>query len=93
MIPLKGLELPTVVQSPMANCTDLAFRLHARGHGMKFAYLEMISSEALVRDVEATLGLMRITPEDRPIGAQIVGCDPHVMGEAAAKIEQAATRF
>jgi nifR3 family TIM-barrel protein len=87
MITLKGLQLPTVVQSPMANCTDLAFRLHARQHGMQFAYLEMISSEALVRNVEATLAMMRVTPEDRPIGAQIVGCDPQVMGEAAAKIE------
>ncbi|MBI3020986.1 MAG: tRNA dihydrouridine synthase DusB [Candidatus Omnitrophica bacterium] len=87
MIWLKQLELPTVVQSPMANCTDLPFRLIARSHGMGFAFLEMISSEALVRDVQRTHEMMQTLPEDRPLGAQLVGCDPAVMGEAAARIE------
>jgi nifR3 family TIM-barrel protein len=87
MIRLKALALPTVVQSPMANCSDLPFRLIARSQGMSFAFLEMVSSEALVRDVRATRELMQTVPEDRPLGAQLVGCDPAVMGQAAAKIE------
>ena len=87
MIRLKQLELPDVVQSPMANCTDLPFRLIARAHGMAFAFLEMVSSEALVRNVRQTAKLMRTLPEDRPLGAQLVGCDPGVMGEAASRIE------
>lgn len=86
-IRLKQFLLPPVVQSPMANCTDLPFRLIARSHGMAFAFLEMVSSEALVRGVPQTHELMRTLPEDRPLGAQIVGCDPGVMGEAAAQIE------
>lgn len=87
MIRLKGLECPEVVQSPMANCTDLPFRLIARSQGMRFAFLEMISSEALVRDNAATLAMLRTHPEDQPVGAQLVGCDPDVMGEAASRIE------
>ncbi|MBI4597057.1 MAG: tRNA dihydrouridine synthase DusB [Candidatus Omnitrophica bacterium] len=87
MIRLKTLELPTVVQSPMANCTDLPFRLIARAAGMRFAFLEMISSEALVRNVQHTYEMMRTLPEDRPVGAQLVGCHPEVMGEAAATLE------
>lgn len=87
MIRLKSLELPTVVQSPMASCTDLPFRLIARSHGMGFAFLEMISSEALVREVPRTHEMMRTVPDDHPLGAQLVGCDPAVMGEAAARIE------
>jgi nifR3 family TIM-barrel protein len=87
MISLKQLSIPQVVQSPMADCTDLAFRLIAREHGMRFAFLEMISSEALVRDTRATFDLMKTLPQDKPLGAQIVGSDPEVMGEAAAKIE------
>ncbi len=87
MIQLRNFELPTVVQSPMADCTDLAFRLIARRHGMRFAFLEMISSEALVRNTRATFDLMKTLPEDRPLGAQLVGSDPLVMGEAAAKVE------
>jgi len=54
---------------------------------MRFAFLEMISSEALVRGVRSTLEMMQTLPEDRPVGAQLVGCDPDVMGEAAARIE------
>jgi nifR3 family TIM-barrel protein len=84
---LKQLRLPRVVQSPMANCTDLPFRLIARAQGMAFAFLEMISAEALVRDIPQTREMMQTTPEDRPLGAQLVGCDPDVMGEAAAKLE------
>ena len=87
MIRLKELDLPTVVQSPMANCTDLPFRLIARSQGMAFAFLEMVSSEALVRRTPQTLELMRTVPEDRPVGAQLVGCEPEVMGEAAAMVE------
>lgn len=86
-IPLKNFQLPTVVQSPMANCSDLSFRLIARSQGMAFAFLEMVSSEALVRDVWATHEMMKTVPEDKPLGAQLVGCNPDVMGEAAAKIE------
>jgi nifR3 family TIM-barrel protein len=87
MIQLNGCALPQVVQSPMANCTDLAFRLVARAHGMRFAFLEMISAEALIRNNAETLDLMQSTPEDQPLGAQLVGCEPEVMGEAAARIE------
>ena len=88
MIRLKGLELPEVVQSPMANCTDLPFRLIARRHGMAFAFLEMISAETLMRNHPATYERMRTFPEDWPVGVQLVGCDPVVMGEAAAKVEE-----
>lgn len=87
MIRLKSLSMPEIVQSPMANCTDLPFRLIAREQGMGFAFLEMVSAEALLRNVPSTLEMMRTSPEDRPLGAQLVGCDPSVMAEAAAKVE------
>ena len=87
MIQLKQLTVPDVVQSPMANCTDLPFRLIARRHGMRFAFLEMLSAEALVRRTRGSDDRMDTAPEDRPVGAQLVGCDPAVMGEAAAQLE------
>ena len=50
MIRMKSLALKNpIIQSPMAGCTDLAFRLIARRYGMEFAFLEMVSAEALVR--------------------------------------------
>ena len=87
MIRLKTLDLPLVVQSPMANCTDLPFRLIARSKGMQFAFLEMISSEALIRSTRETLRMMQTLPEEQPVGCQLVGCDAAVMGEAAATVE------
>ncbi len=85
---LKSFLLPTrVIQSPMANCSDLPFRLLARRYGMRLAFLEMVSCEGLLRGNRDTQELMATVPEDRPLGAQLVGCDPDRMGEAAAKIE------
>lgn len=88
MIKLKSFTLQScVIQSPMAGCTDLAFRLLAREHGMEFAFLEMVSADALVRKNARTFELLKSTEKDKPLGAQIVGCDPEIMGEAAAMIE------
>lgn len=89
MLKVKSLELKSgVIQSPMANCTDLAFRLVAREKGMEFAFLEMISADALVRNTRETQELLRTAPEDRPLGAQLVGCDPERMAEAATILEE-----
>lgn len=88
MLKLKNLTLNSgVIQSPMAGCTDLAFRLIAREEGMEFAFLEMVSADALVRKNEKTLDLLKSTEKDKPLGAQLVGCNPETMGEAAAMIE------
>src|SRR5207248_1954637 len=69
-------------------CTDLAFRIVARERGMEFAFLEMVSADALVRKSEKTFRLMKSVEADKPLGAQLVGCNPEVMGEAAQIIEE-----
>ncbi len=87
-IQLKTLTLnKRIIQSPMAGCTDLAFRLLAREYGMELAFLEMVSSEALVRDSRKTADLLKTSEKDRPLGAQLVGCNPETMAEAAEMIE------
>ena len=89
MLTLKSLTLrSSIIQSPMAGCTDLAFRLVAREYGMEFAFLEMVSADALVRKNEKTLTLLKTVEKDKPLGAQLVGCNPEIMGEAAAMIEE-----
>jgi len=88
MLKLKSLELKShVISSPMAACTDLAYRLVSREYGLEFCFLEMVSSDALIRDNDVTRDLMKTVPEDKPLGAQLVGCSPESMGEAAAIIE------
>lgn len=88
MLQLKDLKLKTnIIQSPMAGCTDLAFRLVAREHGMEMAFMEMVSCESLVRNNRKALELMKTVESDRPLGCQLVGCRAEAMGEAAAIAE------
>lgn len=88
MIRLKSLHLKQrFFQSPMAGCTDPAFRWIARQHGLELAFTEMISAEALSRKSKKTELLLRKIRGDTPLGAQIVGHKPSSMGEAAAIIE------
>ncbi|MDD5226237.1 MAG: tRNA dihydrouridine synthase DusB [Candidatus Omnitrophica bacterium] len=88
MIKLGKLSLKNpVFQSPMADCTDIAFRLTARELGLELAFTEMISAEALARENKRTLPLLRRIPEDTPLGAQLVGHNPDSMGKAAGIIE------
>lgn len=88
MIKLGKVTLKTpVFQSPMADCTDIAFRLIARDLGLELAFTEMISAEALARENKRTLPLVRRVRGDKPLGAQLVGHNPASMGKAAAIIE------
>lgn len=88
MVKIGKLSLNTpVFQSPMADCTDIAFRLVSRKLGLELAFTEMISAEALARENKRTLPLIRRVPGDSPLGAQLVGHDPVSMGKAAAMIE------
>lgn len=54
---------------------------------MEFAFLEMISADALTYSNKKTLARMKTDTKDKPVGIQLVGCDPQKMGEAAAIVE------
>jgi nifR3 family TIM-barrel protein len=89
VLKLGSLTLPsTIIQSPMAACTDLPFRLVAREKGLAFSFLEMVSAQALVRDNEKTIRLLQTAEGDRPLGAQLLGCDPDNMAQAAGILEE-----
>jgi nifR3 family TIM-barrel protein len=76
-----------VMQSPMAACSDLPFRLVARQNGLRFGFIEMVSAQALVHENGKTLKLLASVPADRPLGAQLLGRDPPTMAEAARVVE------
>ena len=89
-IRLKDLVLRDgIVQSPMAACTDLPFRLIARTvGGLEFAFTEMVSAHALISKNGKTLSLLRTVEGDRPLGCQLVGCDPDILAAAAPIVEE-----
>jgi nifR3 family TIM-barrel protein len=74
-----------VFLAPMAGYTDTAFRRLARRHGAAMVVTEMVSSRALLERSGKTRELMEFTESERPVGVQLFGGDPVLMGEAAAK--------
>jgi len=84
---LGGLTLNgRVFLAPMAGYTDTAFRRLARRHGAAMVVTEMVSSRALLEGSDKTHDLMEFTEPERPVGVQLFGGDPSIMGEAAAKV-------
>jgi len=70
--------------APMAGHTEPVFRGLCREHGAAFVVTELVSSEGLVRGSERTNRYLRYEEMERPLGMQLFGSDPSVMGEAAA---------
>jgi len=76
-----------VFLAPMAGYTDTAFRRLARRHGAAMVVTEMVSSRALFGSgSEKSHELMEFTEPERPVGVQLFGGDPAIMGDAAKKV-------
>lgn len=71
--------------SPMAGITDITFRTLAKRLGASMVYSEMISADGISRGNAKTGRYMEFHETERPIGFQLFGCDPYVMGEAARR--------
>ena len=83
---LFGTEFP-VFLAPMAGITDLPFRLLCKEQGCDVMVTEMVSAKALFYGNKNTAPLMEIKEEESPIGIQLFGSDPELMGQMAHKIE------
>ncbi|MHB8717599.1 MAG: tRNA dihydrouridine synthase DusB [Candidatus Dormibacteria bacterium] len=76
------LDSPVLV-APMVGITDAPCRQLCRELGAGLVFTEMVAAEAVVRSTDAALHLLDFPREVRPAGAQLVGCDPRVMADAA----------
>ena len=81
-----GTDFP-VILAPMAGITDLPFRILCKEQGADVMVTEMISAKALFYGNKNTLPLMQTEEEEKPIGVQIFGPEPELMGAMAHKIE------
>ncbi|MGA2283342.1 MAG: tRNA dihydrouridine synthase DusB [Candidatus Dormibacteria bacterium] len=77
------LDSPVLI-APMVGITDAPFRRLARELGAGLVSAEMTAADAVVRLIPRTLEQLTFDPGVRPVAAQLVGCDPGVMAEAAA---------
>jgi tRNA-dihydrouridine synthase B len=69
--------------APLSGVTDSVFRRICRSRGADITWTEMVSAEGLVRGSEKTRELLYFTPAEHPLGLQLFGADPEVMGRAA----------
>ncbi len=72
-----------IILAPLSACSDLAYRVIAREYGAKFCFFEMIDAHSLVYDSPRANRILRTTPSDQPIAAQLLGLDQEVMLRAA----------
>lgn len=85
----KTLPRPIIALSPMADMTDSAFCRTVKAvtgddaQSPLIVFREMVSSEAVVRGNDKTLGMTDIHPAERPLVQQLFGSDPATMAEAA----------
>lgn len=76
-----------VILAPMADVTDVAFRLLCRGYGAGLAATEMISANALARMNEATLRLIDVVEDEKPRVIQLFGQNTDCLVKSAKFLE------
>lgn len=75
-----------LVLAPLAGVSNRPFRLLARRYGASLVYTEMVSSEGIVRHHAKTLAMMRFASDEQPIGIQLFGANPEVLGRSAKQV-------
>ena len=76
------LEDP-VILAPLSGVTDMPFRRVVKQCGAGLVVSEMIASEAMVRESQKTMLMVKRAEGQGPMSVQLAGCEPHVMAEAA----------
>ena len=73
--------------APMAGVTDHPFRVICRQHGAGVVYTEFVSANGIIRENMKTLEMMKFTEDERPIGIQLFGEVPEVVGKSAKMVD------
>jgi nifR3 family TIM-barrel protein len=77
-----------VFLAPMAGVTDKPFRVLCREMGCGFVYTEMVSSKGLYYNSSRTHLMLDIDEREAPVGVQLFGSDPDIMGEMAGEVSK-----
>ena len=76
------------VLAPMANFTDLAFRIQCRKYGAALAFTEMIDADGLFHNTYNIEKKILCEKKDYPLAAQIVGSNPKTLAFSAKLLEK-----
>ena len=75
--------------APMAGISDQSFRRGVRRWGAGLVYTEMISSHGIAYGNRRTVDYLRCGDDEQPVGFQLFGADPVMLGRAAPACVQA----
>ncbi|MEK7288518.1 MAG: tRNA dihydrouridine synthase DusB [Elusimicrobiota bacterium] len=73
--------------APMADVSDIPFRMVSRECGSDLVTSEEIDAKALCLGSERTKAMARYLPQEHPIALQLLGDDPDHLAEAARRLE------
>ncbi len=72
--------------APMAEVTDFAFRKIAKDYGAGLIFTQMVSAEGVIKNNFDTLRLLSFSRNEKPIGVQLLGNDPEILGKAVREL-------
>ncbi len=93
MNPVQALKENPFVLAPMAAITDHPFRSFMRKLGAGVVVSELISATGIEYKNQKTLRMMGFDEVQRPVGIQLFGEDPEIMGKAAQLVEEIGADF
>jgi tRNA-dihydrouridine synthase B len=83
MLKIGGLKLHSnLILAPMAGVSDLPFRKLNHKFGCELAFIEMINARCLGHKSKETAQMMATEKIDRPLGVQLLGCEPAYIDRA-----------
>lgn len=80
------LSVPFML-APMAGVSDLPFRMITRSFGAPLAFTEMIDAKAIGHGEKRTRQMLASTPDDRPLGIQLLGNEEAWLVKAVEALE------
>ena len=81
---LKG----NLLLAPMADVTNLAFRLLCKKYGAALVYSEMVDADGVIYRSNKTISRIVSSEEERPLGIQLSGASAKSLEQAARLVEE-----
>ncbi len=81
-----GIDFGKLILAPMAEISDAAFRKISRKFGAGLVFTQMVSAEGALRNNFTTLRYLSFSRDEKPIGVQVLGNNPKIMGRAVKEI-------
>jgi len=89
MLRIGSLKLSSnLILAPLAGISDLPFRLINRAFGCELAFVEMINARSLGYKSRHTAQMLATDRADRPLGVQLLGCEPSYILRALDILKQ-----